>query len=69
MIYNEYLCFKNLLIDSNYSHADAIDSGSLEGHHVNQEIHNLKDVEELDDDYEEMLSSKDTDLNAEPKPT
>jgi hypothetical protein len=30
-----------------------MDSGSLEGHHMNQEIHNLEDMEELDD--EEML--------------
>jgi hypothetical protein len=52
---------------SNYPHADAMDSGSLEGHHMNQEVHNLEDVEELDDD-EEMLSPEDIDLNAEPEP-
>jgi hypothetical protein len=44
-----------------------MDSGSLEGHHMNQEVHNLEDVEELDDD-EEMLSPEDIDLNAEPEP-
>jgi hypothetical protein len=54
---------------SNYPHADAMDSGSLEGHHMNQEIHNLEDVEELDDDdEEEMLSFEDIDLNAKPEP-
>ena len=44
-----------------------MDSDSLDGHHMNQEIHNLKDVEELDDE-EEMLSPQDIDLNAKPKP-
>ena len=34
---------------------------------MNQAIHNLEDVEELDDD-EEMLSPEDIDLNAKPKP-
>lgn len=44
-----------------------MDFGSLKGHHMNQAIHNLEDVEELDDD-EEMLSPEDIDLNAKPKP-
>jgi hypothetical protein len=44
-----------------------MDSSSLEGHHMNQEIYNVEDVEELDDD-EEMLSPKDIDLNAELEP-
>lgn len=34
---------------------------------MNQAIHNLEDVEELDDD-EEMLSPEDIDLNAKPEP-
>jgi hypothetical protein len=52
---------------SNYSHVDAMDSSSLKGHHMNQENHNLEDVEELDDE-KEMLSPEDIDLNVEPKP-
>jgi hypothetical protein len=44
-----------------------MDSGSLEDHHMNQEIQNLEDVEEHDDD-EEMLSYEDLDLNTELEP-
>jgi hypothetical protein len=44
-----------------------MDSSSLKGHHMNQENHNLEDVEELDDE-KEMLSPEDIDLNVEPKP-
>jgi hypothetical protein len=44
-----------------------MDSGSLEDHHMNQEIHNLEDVEELDEE-EEMFSPENIDLNAKPKP-
>jgi hypothetical protein len=44
-----------------------MDSSYLEDHHINQEIHNLKDVEELDYD-EEMLSPKELNFNAKPKP-
>jgi hypothetical protein len=34
----------------NYSHVDAMDFGSLEDHHMNQETQNLDDVEEFDND-------------------
>lgn len=44
-------------------YADVIDCGSLESHHMNQEIHNLENVEELNDDKAEMLSPQDIDLN------
>jgi hypothetical protein len=44
-----------------------MDSGSLEDHHMNQEIQNHEDVEEHDDD-EEMLSYEDLDLNTELEP-
>jgi hypothetical protein len=52
-----------LLTYKNYLHANAINSGSLEGHHMNQEIHNLEDVEELNDDKAKMLSPQDIDLS------
>ena len=46
-----------------------MDSGSLEGHHIDQKIHNLEDIKELDDDDdEEMLCLEDIDMYIEPEP-